>query len=86
MFKDLTDSCLTTGAQSYQQGFMTLRVLTRIYVMSSAPWKKVCHNKRRGECGWEQRRRIFSRGRVAVFSTAGGICENIQDFWELSKT
>ena len=65
---------------------MALMVLSRICVTSSAHWKKVCHNKRRGECGWEQRRRIFSRGRVAVFSTAGGICENIQDFWELSKT
>ena len=65
---------------------MGLVVLSRISVMSSAHWKKVCHNKRRGECGWEQRRRIFSRGRVAVFSTAGGICENIQDFWDFSKT
>ena len=56
---------------------MALRVLTRICVMSSAPWKKVCHNKRRGECGWDQRRRcIFSRGGDAVISTTGGIYEN----------
>ena len=56
---------------------MALMVFSRICVMSSAHWKKDCHNKRRGECGWEQRRRcIFSRGGDAVISTTGGIYEN----------
>ena len=57
----------------YHQGFMALIVLSRICVMSSAPWKKVCHNKRRGECARGQRWCIFSGGRVALIWAAGGI-------------